>query len=338
MSAAAAVELRELVASYGDTLVVDRLSLLVEPGSLTALVGPSGCGKTTTLKVVAGLLDPSGGEVLFNGRSVLGLPAEKRPVAMVFQKPLLFPHLSVGDNVGFGLRMRRVPKKDRAERVGRALELVRLEGFADRRVGEVSGGQEQRVALARALVTEPQVLLLDEPFSALDASLRTEIRDLVRGLQQELGVTTLFVTHDQEEAVSIADYVALLLEGKVEQYGTPRAFYDAPATLRVAQFFGGRNQVPATVRGGMVISALGTWPVDRRDGAALLTVRPEAVELTETGVTATVLRARYLGTHVALEVKLPDGSPLHVSAPPHTTTSDQVCLRVLPAACTLLDP
>ena len=333
----AGVELQDLVASYDGAPVVDRVCLVVEPGTLTALLGPSGCGKTTTLKVVAGLMRADSGDVRFDGESVLRLPAEKRPVAMVFQKPLLFPHLSVGDNVGFGLRMRGVARPERRRRVGEALDLVRLGNLADRRVGELSGGQEQRVALARALVTEPRVLLLDEPFSALDASLRVEVRDLVRGLQQELGLTTLFVTHDQEEAVALADQVVLLAEGRVEQAGPPRAFYDSPANLRVARFFGGRNEVPARVVAGAVTSALGTWRTDAWDGAAVLSVRPEAVLLTgDDGVPAELVQARYLGTHLALMLRLGDGTTLHVTAPPTAEVGQRLYLRVPPAACSVL--
>ena len=341
------VEITGLVKAYGGVPAVDRVDLVVEPGSLTALLGPSGCGKTTTLKIVAGLLDPDDGDVRFGGqsgeRSVLALPAEKRPVAMVFQKPLLFPHLTVGDNVGFGLRMQGVPKRERATRVAGALELVRLQDLAGRRVGEMSGGQEQRVALARALVTEPEVLLLDEPFSALDASLRQEVRELVRGLQRELGLTTLFVTHDQEEAVSLADRVALMLDGRLVQHDVPRAFYDAPADLRVARFFGGRNEVPAMVRAGQVTSALGTWRVgswaaDRPDGPAVLSVRPEAVTVAPDGLPATVLETRYLGTHQAVLVALTDGSELRLTAGPTAALSGRVHLHVPPAACTVLEP
>ncbi len=333
-----AVTLTGLVKAYDGTRVVDGVDLEVAPGSLTALLGPSGCGKTTTLKVVAGLLDADAGDVAFDGSSVLRLRAEQRPVAMVFQKPLLFPHLSIGDNVGFGLRMRRVGRAERRDRVARALDLVRLGDLADRRVGEISGGQEQRVALARALVTEPKVLLLDEPFSALDAALRVEIRELVRTLQQDLGLTTLFVTHDQEEAVAIADDVALLLDGAVEQHGSPRAFYDAPRSLRVARFFGGRNEVPAQVRQGEASSALGRWPVALPDGPRTIVVRPEAVLLTAEGAPVAVREVRYRGTHVAVEVSLSDGTPLHLSAPPGTTLAHQACVRVDPLACTLLEP
>jgi ABC-type Fe3+/spermidine/putrescine transport system ATPase subunit len=331
------VELRGLTKAYDGTRVVDGVDLVVAPGSLTALLGPSGCGKTTTLRIVAGLLDSDAGDVLFDGRSILDVPAERRPVAMVFQKPLLFPHLSVGDNVGFGLRMRGVAKAERVARVSRALELVRLSELAKRRVGELSGGQEQRAALARALVTEPSVLLLDEPFSALDASLRVEIRDLVRALQQELAVTTIFVTHDQEEAVGLSDHVALLLDGRVEQQGPPRDFYDRPLTRKVSRFFGGRNELRATVARGHVTSALGSWPVEHPDGTWLLSVRPEALSLSEEGVAATVLGARFLGTHIAIEVQIGD-ERLHLSAPPSTDVPPVLHLTVRPGSCSLLAP
>ena len=335
---ATAVGLRGLSKKYDGTTVVDDLHLDVAPGTLTALLGPSGCGKTTTLRIIAGLLEADAGEVEFDGTAIGHLKAERRPVAMVFQKPLLFPHLSVGDNVAFGLRMRKVPRAERAERVDRALALVRLEGFHARRVGEMSGGQEQRVALARALVTEPSVLLLDEPFSALDASLRLEVRDLVRELQQELGVTTLFVTHDQEEAVSIADHVALMLDGRLVQHDVPRAFYDRPASLAVARFFGGRNELPAFVSGGLVSSALGQWRTEVRDGPAVVSVRPEAVLLVENGLPASVRAARYLGTHVSLELTLDDGSTLQVSAPPGQVVPPAVHVHVPPSACTVVEP
>ena len=333
---ATTVELRSLVASYGGAPVVDSVSLVVEPGTLTALLGPSGCGKTTTLKVVAGLLQAEGGDVLFDGSSVLGLAAEKRPVAMVFQKPLLFPHLSVGDNVGFGLRMRKVGRAERSRRVGAALELVRLGDLENRRVGEMSGGQEQRVALARALVMQPQVLLLDEPFSALDASLRVEVRDLVRTLQQELGVTTLFVTHDQEEAVALADRVALLLDGRVEQHDVPRAFYERPATLAAARFFGGRNEVPAVVRAGVARSALGSHPTSLPDGPAVVVLRPEAVQVGTDGVPARLVEARYLGTRTDLQVALTDGTVLHATAAPDADLTAALHLTVRDSACTVL--
>lgn len=229
--------------------VVDGVDLRVPGGTLTALLGPSGCGKTTVLATVAGLLAPTAGEITVDGASVLGTPAERRPVGMVFQKPLLFGHLSVGDNVAFGLRMRGVPRAARRHRTREMLDLVGLPDLAGRRVGELSGGQEQRVALARALVLDPRVLLLDEPFSALDAELRARMRELVRGLQRELSITMLFVTHDQQEAVDLADAVALMLDGRIEAAGPPSGFYTDPASLAAARFFGGVNEVPGVVEG-----------------------------------------------------------------------------------------
>ncbi|MBC7680456.1 MAG: ABC transporter ATP-binding protein, partial [Pseudorhodobacter sp.] len=235
------VTLTDLVVDYGSGPVVNGISLDVEPGSLVALLGPSGCGKSTTLRAVAGLLQPRSGDVRFDGASVLQVAPERRPVAMVFQSPLLFPHMSIGDNVAFGLRMRGVGKQERRARALEALERVRLPGVAERRPGQLSGGQEQRVSLARALVVQPEVLLLDEPFSALDASLRVEVRQLVAELQREAGVTTLFVTHDQEEATVLADQVALVLDGRLVQLGTPRELYEQPTSLQVAPFFGTAN-------------------------------------------------------------------------------------------------
>ena len=216
------------------------VNLTADSGHLLALLGPSGCGKTTLLRVLAGLLEPVRGQVLFDDAIVTRVVPEQRGTAMVFQKPLLFPHLSVEGNVAFGLRMRGVPREAAGRRVREALSLVRLQGFNERRSNELSGGQEQRVALARALVTEPRVLLLDEPFASLDEELRAEMRDLVRELQQRSGITTVFVTHDQAEAARIADRVALMLEGCLEQAGTAGELVRNPATAAAARFFGWR--------------------------------------------------------------------------------------------------
>jgi ABC-type Fe3+/spermidine/putrescine transport system ATPase subunit len=218
--------------------VLHDLSLEIGGGELIVLLGPSGCGKTTLLKIIAGLLEPGSGDLLFGDRVFTGMPAERREAAMVFQKALLFPHLSVAENVAFGLKMRKIPGDESARRVAEALEMVQLEGFGERKPRELSGGQEQRVSLARALVTRPRVLLLDEPFSALDVGLRAEMRTLVRQLQRRLQITTVFVTHDQEEAVTIADRIALLLDGEIVQVGKPRDFYISPKTPEAARFFG----------------------------------------------------------------------------------------------------
>ncbi|MGH9768150.1 MAG: ABC transporter ATP-binding protein [Blastocatellia bacterium] len=230
--------LERVTAGYGAQVVLRDFSLDIAAGELVALLGPSGCGKTTVLKVIAGLLDPDSGDVRFNDESMPRVAAERRGAVMVFQKPLLFPYLTVAENVAFGLKMRRMSAGQIRERVREMLRLLQLAGYESRRPNELSGGQEQRVALARALAPEPRVLLLDEPFSALDENLRAEMRLLVRELQTRLGITTIFVTHDQVEAATVADRIALLLDGKVEQAGAPRDFYTAPATLAAARFLG----------------------------------------------------------------------------------------------------
>ena len=325
--------------------VVDGVDLRVPGGTLTALLGPSGCGKTTVLKVVAGLLVAGRGEVRIDGAPVLGVPAERRPVGMVFQKPLLFGHLTVGDNVAFGLRMRGVPRTARRARAREMLDLVGLRDLAGRRVGELSGGQEQRVALARALVLDPRVLLLDEPFSALDAELRGRMRELVRRLQRELSTTMLFVTHDQQEAVDLADDVALMLDGRIEAVGKPASFYSDPPTLAAARFFGGVNEVPGTVTGSSFACALGELRLDAPapDGPGVLVVRPEALRIVAADagpntVSATVRDTRFRGTHrtvvacvgglaltatVAPAVPVEPGDLVHLQLPPPA-------LRVLP--------
>ena len=233
-----AVELKNISVNYGANPVLHDFSLAVEAGELVALLGASGCGKTTALKAVAGLLPVSDGEIWLAGENITEKAAEKRETALVFQKPLLFPFLNVENNVGFGLKMRRTPTAVIKAKVAEALRLVQLAGFEARRPKQLSGGQEQRVALARALVTNPRVLLLDEPFSALDAKLRDEMQNLVRELQKNLGITTLFVTHDQSEAVAVANRIAFVHNGGVEQFGAPEDFFTVPKTAVAAEFFG----------------------------------------------------------------------------------------------------
>jgi putative spermidine/putrescine transport system ATP-binding protein len=295
------------------------LSLAVEPGELVAFLGPSGCGKTTALKVLAGLLEPTGGTVTVDGRTIVGVPPERRRTAMVFQKPLLFPHMSVGANVGFGLRMRDVGRERVEERVRTALRRVQMEGYAARRPDELSGGQQQRVALARALVIEPRLLLLDEPFSALDANLREEMRVLLREAQLEGGYTTVFVTHDQEEAVALADRIALLFDGRLHMHDVPRAFYDRPASRRVAEFFGATNFLPGRAEGRTVHTPLGALALDAEPptGETTLTIRPEAVRLEEgeNSFPARVVEVSYLGTRVTCGLEA-GGVRLSVSLPP----------------------
>ncbi len=340
---------------------VHDLDLALAAGSLTALLGPSGCGKSTTLNLVAGLLEPDTGDVCFGDRSVLGVPPERRPVAMVSQKALLFPHLSVADNVGFGLRMRRVPRRERSRQVSQMLALVGLDGYGGRRVHQLSGGQEQRVALARALVTNPRVLLLDEPFSALDSELRAQMRLLVREVQRRLAVTTLFVTHDQSEAVELADTIALMLDGRLEQIGPPRQFYEHPATAAAARFFGATNLLPGTLCGAVFDTSVGVVTVGQEgpDGPGLLVLRPEALRLTEGSgrniLAGTVVAADYRGTHTSVTVAVPptatrdragrdpgstDGVVLQVTAPAGAAVlvGDRVGVHVSPAAAAVVPP
>ncbi|MBL8134093.1 MAG: ABC transporter ATP-binding protein [Anaerolineae bacterium] len=306
------VVLRDLTRRFENVTAVDRLNLEINSGELVAFLGPSGCGKTTTLRMITGLLLPSSGDVLFDDRSIVTVPTEKRGAVMVFQKHLLFPTISVGQNVGFGLRMQKVEKKEMDRRVSEMLELVKLPGFENRRAHQLSGGQQQRVALARALVVHPKVLLLDEPLANLDANLRLEMRELIRHIQRELGITTVFVTHDQEEAVMLADRIALMFDGVLQQYDVPQAFYQQPSSVRVAHFFRNDNLLGGTRRGDQVETALGVLQIDAArqrilDGAVLVTVRPEDVNLTpnpEAGncVEAKVLLQVYMGTHTQVQL------------------------------------
>ena len=315
------VVLDGLTAGYARTgpPVLDRLDLAVEPGSVTTLLGPSGCGKTTALRCIAGLLSPRGGDVRIAGRSVLDMPPERRDVAMVFQQPLLFPHLDVAGNVGFGLRMRGLGRADVRRRVADWLDLVHLTGLEGRNPSQLSGGQAQRAALARALAVQPRVLLLDEPLSQLDVGLRGEMRDLVHRLHRELGLTTILVTHDQDEAARLSDRVALLLDGRVEQVGQPQDLYDRPATLRVARFLGTANLLRGTVSQGFWAGPWGRIRTGAPDGPGTLVVRQEALAVSldpdGDGVPGVVQVAQYRGTGWSLEVRLGDVAVCAVTPP-----------------------
>lgn len=232
------LRVENLFLDFGGTRVLDSVSLDVQDGEFLALLGKSGCGKTTLLKAIAGLIQPGSGDILFDDQSVLGKVPEARSAVMVFQKPLLFPHLNIAENVAFGLAMKGISKSERLALAEDALKLVQLPGYGNRRPASLSGGQEQRAALARALVTRPRLLLLDEPFSALDDGLRREMRELVRDIQRQTAITTIFVTHDQDEAVTVADRIALMHNGQLVQEGPPRDFFTRPASIQVAHFFG----------------------------------------------------------------------------------------------------
>ena len=303
-----AIELTRLTHRYGEVAAVEDLTLDVAPGEVTAFLGPSGCGKTTVLKAIAGLVAPTAGRVRFDGRDVTHVAAERRSAVMVFQDHRLFPHLSVGDNVAFGLRMRGVDRRARRSAAAAMLERVGLSGLTERRPAALSGGQRQRVALARALVLDPAVLLLDEPLSSLDAHLRDGMRDLILDLQRERELTTVVVTHDQEEAVVLADQLALLFDGSLHQHGAPRAFFERPATARTARFFGTPNLVPGRREGRHVTTALGRLTV--LDGApsgdqVLVVARPERLRVVaadQAQATGTVRHVRFLGTRTRVEV------------------------------------
>ncbi|HLQ17840.1 MAG TPA: ABC transporter ATP-binding protein [Tabrizicola sp.] len=324
---------------------VRGLDLAFAPGSLTALLGPSGCGKTTTMKLIAGLLAPDSGEILLDGTSVNALPPERRGVAMVFQDPLLFPHLTVAENVGFGLRMRGRSREEIAASVTAMLHRVHLDALGDRRPAQLSGGQQQRVALARALVLHPRVLLLDEPLSNLDPSLRDEMRSLIRALQQETRITTIVVTHDQAEAVALSDSIALLLDGRLAQHGPPEDFYSRPATQTVARFFGGMNFVPGRAHRGQFHSPLGVLSLatGATEGDGVLTIRPEALQLGPgpSSLAARVEAVTFLGTQTRVSVAV-QGFTLHALIAPGAArglaVGDQVSVSLPPDALWQLPP
>ena len=265
------VQLEGLCKRYGSAVAVDDVSLAIRAGELLTLLGPSGCGKTTTLRCIGGFVRPDAGTVAIGGEDVTGLPPYRRNIGMVFQSYALFPHLTVFENVAFGLRIRGVPSPDLTARVWRGLESVRLQGLSERLPKQLSGGQQQRVALARALVYEPRVLLLDEPLSNLDAKLRVEMRLEIRAIQRQVGLTAIYVTHDQEEALSISDRVAVMREGRIEQLASPSELYHAPRTPFIANFVGTSNVLEGEVVG---IDAVGGRARVRVFGAFTLEVAP----------------------------------------------------------------
>lgn len=310
-AAGVAVELRELTRVYGSVKALDGLSLTIEPGEFIALLGPSGCGKTTALRILAGLDEATSGSVVVDGRDLTSVPANKRDMGMVFQAYSLFPHLTALQNVEFGLKVRGRGRAERGGRAAEMLELVGLSAHADKFASELSGGQQQRVALARALAIQPRVLLLDEPLSALDAKVRAQLRDEIRRVQLEVGTTTLFVTHDQEEALAVADRVGVMSQGRLEQLASPSEVYGHPATRFVAEFVGLNNRLPAEVSEGTA-HLFGTrvptlaGSIESGPGTALL--RPESVRVTaEEDGPATIKSVAFLGPISRVYVELGDG-------------------------------
>jgi spermidine/putrescine transport system ATP-binding protein len=324
-----AIELVDLRKEYGDAVAVDGIDLQVDAGEFFSLLGPSGCGKTTTLRMIGGFDPPTAGRILLDGADLAGTPAHRRPINTVFQSYALFPHLSVADNVGYGLRWRRsLTRAERNVRIGSALDLVRLTRLAARRPHQLSGGEQQRVALARALVCEPSVLLLDEPFGALDAKLRKALRTELTALQRKVGTTFVFVTHDQEEALEMSDRLAVMDQGRVVQCGRPKDVYEAPVTEFVADFLGLTNLLDVTcieldngvraqVRlGEFVLTATRTGSTGL--GRGRVVIRPERVRLTSPGETgantvpAIVDNLVYVGATTQVIARLPHGPAIQV--------------------------
>lgn len=333
----AKVEVKALTKHYADVVALDGVSLQAETGELISLLGPSGCGKSTTLRCLAGFLSPDSGDISVNGQSIVAMPSNRRDFGVVFQNYALFPHMTVAENVGYGLLFRKIPKREHQQRIDNALQMVRLSGLADRLPRALSGGQQQRVALARALVIEPRLLLLDEPLANLDARLRDEVRWLIREVQQQSGTTAFYVTHDQAEAMAISDKVAVMKSGRVAQFATPREIYQRPSERYVADFTGEANFLAATILGssanmygidvaGRTIEVPGVATLKNGDRAELL-LRPESLTLVPDPASPSALfegvvsKAAFLGASQHCEVLLDTGGMLKLAVPPNTEIS-----------------
>jgi sn-glycerol 3-phosphate transport system ATP-binding protein len=321
----AEVSLHDVTKGWGADPAVDRVSFSADPGSLVVLLGPSGCGKSTTLRLIAGLETADAGHIEIDGRDVTNAPPAKRGTSMVFQSYALFPHLSVAENIVFGLKVRKVPRADRDARLKRAAGVLGLEKLLDRKPSQLSGGQQQRVALGRAIVAETPVCLMDEPLSNLDAQLRNEMRREIRGLQRRLGMTMLYVTHDQVEAMTMADRVILMRAGRIEQNGAPAELYERPATTFAARFIGAppMNVFPAAhLSAGADVAAAA--PANRPLADFAVGVRPEVLRIADKGLPARIVAAEYLGADTQIETRIGDNTvmvraPGRVSAGPGET-------------------
>jgi putative spermidine/putrescine transport system ATP-binding protein len=334
----ASVELQRLAKKFGGVAAVREVSIAVAPGEMFFMLGPSGCGKTTCLRIVAGFESPDAGEVLFDGKSILAVPPHRRRAGMVFQTYALFPHMTALQNVEYGLRFRGVPAAQRRKRAAEMLEVLRIGDLGARRPGQLSGGQQQRVALARALVVQPEVLLLDEPLSNLDTKLRAEVREEIRRIHARFRTTTLYVTHDQEEALSLADRVAVMRAGVVEQVGTPREVYERPANAFVAAFVGEANMFegPTTNTSGGMIEVETPHGRLRATGAAgglvTLCARPERTALApaegQGPWVGAVADAQFFGATVRVEVKMPNGDIIIARVPAAGAPAPGAAVRV----------
>jgi putative spermidine/putrescine transport system ATP-binding protein len=336
----AALRLAELTKIFGASRAVDRVSLSIEPGSMVALLGPSGCGKTTTLRMIAGLLQPNAGEIYLDGSPITQVPVHRRNIGMLFQNYALFPHMTVAQNIAFGLETRGMGRVAIEARVAEAVQLVQLGGFEERMPGQLSGGQQQRVALARAVVVEPTLLLLDEPLGALDKSLRQSMQVELRALQRRLGITTVMVTHDQDEALTMSDWIVIMREGRIEQMGAPEEVYRRPASRFTASFLGASNFFRGRVTGtadGVVTIAVPQGPAlslrtDREVGSEVtVALRPEAVKIVPgdagngddapNSTQALIEQVIYHGFITHLHMRLPNGELL-LAFLPHGTGLD----------------
>lgn len=307
------IRIENIEKSFGDNPVLKGINLQVESGQLISILGSSGCGKTTLLRIVAGLERATSGSVYFGEESQDQITVEKRAIAMVFQKALLFPSMTIGENVAFSLRASKNPPRDIEKRVDEMLELVKLPGFASRRPGELSGGQEQRVSLARALMRNPKVLLLDEPLSALDANLRVEMRNFIREIHDSFEMTTLFVTHDQEEAMAISDKIAFMESGVLEQYDVPESFVSTPESTKVAKFFGCRNVFSGKLATDSFETEFGAWALDTKNAnGSLLAARQEDLKIsrqkTEHSFEAKVISWQFVGSRISINCEVSNTS------------------------------
>jgi spermidine/putrescine transport system ATP-binding protein len=317
------LEVRAVAKRFGTRDVLKNISLNIASGEFLTLLGESGSGKTTLLRLIAGFEQPAAGEIWMSGERLDTLPPYKRRVNTVFQNYALFPHLDVRDNVAYGLRVQGAPKNEIPRRVGEALNMVKMTEFAGARPSRLSGGQQQRVALARALVNRPQLLLLDEPLSALDANLRKQMQSELKSLQREIGITFLFVTHDQEEAMALSDRIALLRDGALEQVASPREIYAHPATAYTAQFIGQTNLLRGEIRRSIATCGVLRWPLEEEDGLVVFSLRPETIRLSPDGkrqthevkFRATVRQQIYGGASELLEVDCGADQLLRVRLP-----------------------
>ncbi|RWA72255.1 ABC transporter ATP-binding protein [Mesorhizobium sp.] len=347
-----AVEFRDIDIAYGKFVAVRDFSLSIRKGSFVTLLGPSGCGKTTILRSIAGLVDISGGQIMIDGRRVDDVPIYKRNIGLVFQSYALFPHKSVFDNVAFGLKYRNVPKPEIARRVGQALDMVRLPGSEKKLPSQLSGGQQQRIALARAIVFEPQVLLLDEPLSALDANMREEMRVEIKKIQKATGITAIFVTHDQEEALSMSDRIVVMNAGSVEQIGTPEEVYERPASAFVADFLGKANMLAGTVSksdgptaitlaAGQTVHVTSPRPLTQGSKVTVV-VRPQKLSV---GADANLLSGRvvstsYLGGSAIYEIDIGGKTSVRANASINgrvVREGEKIEVGFDPGGCVLLD-